>query len=515
MNKNRRGPDCWIAPAAGSAARGHTHARRELGTPRRGKHPTSSGTRRCVQVSAVPVEPPVQLHGATGSMEGGLEPALPPEIALRFLDALGVCQDQPAGRALRRAARLSDALQGDQAGETAQELVAALRRLELLSDDDEDDGRTSGEEQSQCDPPAVDVGEAGGEFDSDAPSKAGDSRYSRGRMSSWTRGGDVDETEGERSAPEEIYTRGRSASASMSQMGFQAVQGALREATRDDLRVVLNGTMRQLTASVTDGVEGDGGALPDTFTRADGRSKDQLRRWMAEWLHERLHSQSPLVKHKVLTTMTLLCERGPTTFLPKLRIRAGLRGEVDRLQSCSLPADPVHGDRPTELVREAATKLLHCMTHGNDFDFGPDLVYIRGPAGAPPLPGVATVGAAGFVFQAPRQGTLFELKVTLAKLLYVHLDPDEVILPANTPRLSEYAIEGRPMRSATIVFVPPGQKASETLVVIGSEETLAEGVVPVLRSRIDAYMERKATAASERGSILARMRSTASRRPSV
>ena len=93
-----------------------------------------------MQVSAVPVEPPVQLHGATGSMEGGLEPALPPEIALRFLDALGVCQDQPAGRALRRAARLSDALQGDQAGETAQELVAALRRLELLSDDDEDDG---------------------------------------------------------------------------------------------------------------------------------------------------------------------------------------------------------------------------------------------------------------------------------------------------------------------------------------------------------------------------------------
>ncbi len=445
------------------------------------------------------------------SADAGLEPAMPPAIALRFLDALGLCHDQPAGRAERRAARLSDALQGDH---VTQELVAALQRLDILSDEDEDEDQGTASGQPQCDPPAVETDGAGADLGNRTHSGKSGDRYSRGRMSSWTRGGDVDKKEGESSAPDAIFARGRAASEKMSEMGFQAVQGALREATHDDLRVVANTTMRQLTASVTDGVEG-GGALPDTFTREAGQSKEQLRRWMAEWLHERLYNQSPLVKHKVLTTMTLLCERGPTTFLPKLRVRAGLRGEVERLQSYSLPADPVHGDRPAQLVRQAAAKLLHCISHGNDFDFGPDLVYIQGPAGAAPLPGIATVGAAGFVFQAPRQGALFELKIALAKLLYVHLDPDEVSLPADTPRLSEYSIEGCPMRSATMVFVPPGQKQSETLVVIGSEETIADGVVSVLRSRIDAHMQRKATAAGERGSIMARMRSTASRRPSV
>ena len=452
------------------------------------------------------------MEGASAA-SAGLDPALPPAIALRFLDALGLCQDQPAGRAERRAVRLSDMLQGDQARHVSQELIATLQQLDILSDEDEDEdqGAARLEEQPQCDPPAVETNGPGADFDN---SSGDTSRYSRGRMSSWTRGGDVDKTEGESSAPDAIFMRGRAASEKMSEMGYQAVQGALREATRDDLRVVANATMRQLTASVTDAGEGRG-ALPDTFTREAGQSKEQLRRWMAEWLHERLYNQSPLVKHKVLTTMMLLCERGPTTFLPKLRVRAGLRGEVDRLQSYSLPADPVHGDRPSELVRQAAAKLLHCISHGNEFDFGPDLVYLQGPAGATPLPGIATVGAAGFVFQAPRQAALFELKIALAKLLYVHLDPDEVSLPADTPRLSEISIEGSPIRSATLVFVPPGQKQSETLVVIGSEETIAHGVVSVLRSRIDAHMQRKATAAGERGSIMARMRSTASRRPSV
>ena len=106
------------------------------------------------------------------------------------------------------------------------------------------------------------------------------------------------------------------------------------------------------------------------------------------------------------------------------------------------------------------------------------------------------------------------MKISHAKLLYVHLDSDEVTLAENTPRLSEYCFEGYATRSASIVFVPPGQTASQTLVVIGSEE-IVEGLVSVLRSRIDAHLERKAAVAGERGSILARMRSTASRRPSV
>ena len=58
-----------------------------------------------------------------------LQPALPPAIALRFLDALGLCLDQPAGRAERRAARLSDALQAGRGGQTAHELIAALADL--------------------------------------------------------------------------------------------------------------------------------------------------------------------------------------------------------------------------------------------------------------------------------------------------------------------------------------------------------------------------------------------------
>lgn len=448
------------------------------------------------------------------SMEAAGREPLPPAAALSLLAALGLCAGQPADRSARHAARLSAALEDERA---AAELVGTLRRLGVLSDDE-------AEAQPADAPAAAEALDEGVPLEAARGGQA-QNRYSRGRMSSWARRGEADETEGESAAPPVVFTRARAASESMGEMGFQAVQGALREATCDDSRVVANATMRQLTASVTDGVEA-GGALPDTFSREGGQAKNQLRRWMAEWLHERLYNPSPLVKHKVLTTMTLLCERGPDTFLPKLRIKTGLRAEIDALQSYALPAehkDPVHGDRPAELVRHCAAKLLERITHGNDFDFGPDLIFIRGPPGSAPalIPGIATVGAAGFVFQAPRQGTLFELKISLAKLLFAHVAPAEVSVPADTPRLSEYSIPGHPMREATLVFCPPGQQSSESLVVVGSEE-IVQGLVVVLQQRLDALLQRKATSTSSsaapgeqrRGSIIARMRSTA-RRPSV
>ena len=89
----------------------------------------------------------------------GLDRGMPPAIALSFLDALGLCQDQPAGRAERRAARLSDALQSDQASYVTQELVATLQRLDILSDEDgdEDEDQRTASGNSQCDPPAVET----------------------------------------------------------------------------------------------------------------------------------------------------------------------------------------------------------------------------------------------------------------------------------------------------------------------------------------------------------------------
>jgi len=47
------------------------------------------------------------------------------------------------------------------------------------------------------------------------------------------------------------------------------------------------------------------------------------------------------VKHKVLTTLALLVERGPETFLPKVRQAPELLAEVERLTAFAAPDDPV------------------------------------------------------------------------------------------------------------------------------------------------------------------------------
>jgi len=151
-------------------------------------------------------------------------------------------------------------------------------------------------------------------------------------------GGGGLEQEGEECAPAPILARGRAASRGMHELGHQFALDALRVATADDLRVVPNATMRALTGSVSDGAES-----AELFSGSDerGHSRDHLRRSMADWLHERLYNPSACVKHKVLTTLALLVERGPETFLPKVRQAPELLAEVERLTAFAAPDDPV------------------------------------------------------------------------------------------------------------------------------------------------------------------------------
>ena len=97
------------------------------------------------------------------------------------------------------------------------------------------------------------------------------------------------EQEGEECAPAPILARGRAASRCMHELGHQFALDALSVATADDLRVVPNATMRALTGSVSDGAES-----AQLFSGSDesGKSRDHLRRSMADWLHERLYNPS-------------------------------------------------------------------------------------------------------------------------------------------------------------------------------------------------------------------------------
>ena len=54
-----------------------------------------------------------------------------------------------------------------------------------------------------------------------------------------------------------------------------------------------------------------------------------------------LRGPQACVKHKVLTTLALLVERGPETFLPKVRQAPELLAEVGRLTAFAAPDDPV------------------------------------------------------------------------------------------------------------------------------------------------------------------------------
>jgi hypothetical protein len=436
--------------------------------------------------------------------------------ALRLLEALGLAGAGPAQRA-RRAARLAEALQdATQATALAAALRPALEHLGIVRDEDGDvdEGEpplTLLQEESLAEQPAERLSLSPvGRVSAESPP-----RHSRGRMSAWARGGGADAAEGEANAPTAIYAKARAASAAMSQseMGRQ-LQGALREATSDDARVPLNATMRQLTASVTESFE-VGGPLADGFTQEDGGVKNQLRRHTAEWLHERLFNESPLVKHKSISVMTLLCERGPDTFLPKLRLKEGLQAEIEHLVHFTIPGEFEPGmdralqldQRPAQLVRHAASKLATLIQTGNSYHYGPHLVYIAGPPGTGLIQGMVTVGGSGpgrcFVFRSARQGNLVELKIPLAKILYVE-DPKEARVPEDLVTTEKFS-------SGTIVFTPPGQHSSESLVTVAMEE-VATGLVSVLNILLE---ETRATKqADQRGSLLGKSL-LGRRRPSV
>ena len=259
---------------------------------------------------AGPNDPSSAMDSGTGDAAGGGGGADDAEVGSRLLALLLGAAGAPAAAASgasphpRRVERLAGALRDAAQAERLGAAVRPILRGEfgILSSSSEEEGEGEGEGEG---------GEPGG-----------------GGL----------EQEGEECAPAPILARGRAASRGMHELGHQFALDALRVATADDLRVVPNATMRALTGSVSDGAES-----AQLFSGSDesGKSRDHLRRSMADWLHERLYNPSACVKHKVLTTLALLVERGPETFLPKVRQSPELLAEVERLTAFAAPDDPV------------------------------------------------------------------------------------------------------------------------------------------------------------------------------
>jgi hypothetical protein len=73
---------------------------------------------------------------------------------------------------------------------------------------------------------------------------------------------------------------------------------------------------------------------------------------MATWLASRLGVDSIPVKLKTLRLMTILNGKGGSNF--KLELRNAATEIVQGLTEFSAPPDPVHGDKPAEMVRNFA-----------------------------------------------------------------------------------------------------------------------------------------------------------------
>jgi len=77
----------------------------------------------------------------------------------------------------------------------------------------------------------------------------------------------------------------------------------------------------------------------------------------AEWLRLRAAHDSMLVKHKTLVTLTLVIE-GSAKFRVAAKESATLEPDIAALAGLVAPDDPELGDKPAQLVRDAATALL-------------------------------------------------------------------------------------------------------------------------------------------------------------
>lgn len=98
-------------------------------------------------------------------------------------------------------------------------------------------------------------------------------------------------------------------------------------------------------------------ALPQSIEALESFEGWGAIRAAAEWLRLRAAHDSMLVKHKTLVTLTLVIE-GSAKFRVAAKESAALGPDIAALAGLVAPDDPELGDKPAQLVREAATALL-------------------------------------------------------------------------------------------------------------------------------------------------------------